>query len=132
MRDHVNKTLFFAFVALALAFAGCTQPQMQPSPSITPTVKPSGLPAAGGGLEAVTVQIKDFAFSPEEITIKRGTTVKWINLDSVGHTATADNGGFDSGLLAQNQDWGRNFDSPGVFEYHCVPHPNMKAKIIVE
>jgi type IV pilus assembly protein PilB len=35
--------------------------------------------------------IKNFSFKPANITIKRGTKVKWINKDSAAHTATANN-----------------------------------------
>ena len=89
----------------------------------------------GGGNGAAagkTVSMQNFAFSPAEITIKKGDTVKWTNLDSVAHTVTSDDGEFDSGLLGQNASWSRTFNEAGTFEYHCTPHPYMKAKIIVE
>jgi len=89
----------------------------------------------GGGNGAAagkTVSMQNFAFSPAEITIKKGDTVKWTNLDSVAHTVTSDDGEFDSGLLGQNASWSRTFNEAGTFEYHCTPHPNMTAKIIVE
>ena len=35
------------------------------------------------------VVIKNFSFNPANITIKRGTKVRWINRDSTTHTATA-------------------------------------------
>lgn len=82
--------------------------------------------------QTYTINIQNFAFSPAELTIKKGDTVKWINLDSVQHTATSDKEKFDSGLLSQNSSWSRTFNEAGIFEYHCTPHPYMKAKIIVE
>ena len=85
-----------------------------------------------GAVAGKTVSMQNFAFGPAEITIKKGDTVKWKNLDSVAHTVTSDNGKFDSGMLSQNASWSRTFNEAGTFEYHCTPHPNMKAKIIVQ
>ncbi|MBI2529786.1 MAG: cupredoxin family copper-binding protein [Candidatus Diapherotrites archaeon] len=85
-----------------------------------------------GAAAGKTVSMQNFAFGPAEITIKKGDTVKWTNLDSVAHTVTSDDGAFDSGLLSQNASWSKTFNEAGTFEYHCTPHPYMKAKIIVE
>ncbi|MBI2529785.1 MAG: cupredoxin family copper-binding protein [Candidatus Diapherotrites archaeon] len=79
-----------------------------------------------------TINIQNFAFSPAQLTIKRGDSIIWTNLDSVAHTATSDTGAFDSGALGKNASWIRTFNEAGTFEYHCTPHPYMKAKIIVE
>ena len=46
------------------------------------------------------VDIRDFAFSPRTVEIRVGDTVTWTNRDTVAHTATAQNGSFDTGLLA--------------------------------
>jgi len=78
------------------------------------------------------VEIKDYAFSPSTITIKKGDSIKWTNQDSVGHTATSDNSLFDSGTLNKNKDYTFTFNQAGTFNYHCTPHPYMKGKIIVE
>ena len=82
--------------------------------------------------ESYAVSMQNFAFSPAELTIKKGGTVVWTNLDSVAHTVTSDNGAFDSGLLNQNSLWSKTFNEAGTFEYHCTPHPYMKARIIVQ
>ncbi len=114
--------LLFALVILPFLLFGCVS---------------NGNDSGNGGDGAstgktYTVNIQNFAFSPAEITIKKGDTVKWTNLDSVSHTVTSDNGKFDSGLLSQNASWSRTFSEAGTFEYHCTPHPYMTAKIIVE
>jgi len=77
-----------------------------------------------------TVIIENYKFQPEEITIKSGETVTWINKDSVKHTATGDT--FDSGLLAKDESFQQTFDTAGTYNYICTPHPYMKAKVIVE
>jgi plastocyanin len=61
-----------------------------------------------------TVVIQNFRFKPAHITIKRGTRVRWINKDSVKHTATANNGrSFDSGLLRKGQRYSHTFKRGG-------------------
>jgi plastocyanin len=90
------------------------------------------MPAGGArAQEAVSVSIHDFTFDPGTITIQPGTTVTWTNNDSATHTATADDGSFDSGNLATGQSFSMTFDTPGTYTYHCAIHPNMTATIVV-
>jgi len=79
-----------------------------------------------------TVVIQNFSFKPAQITIKRGTKVRWINKDSAPHTATANNGrSFDSGRLDKGQSYTHTFKSAGKKPYHCEIHPDMKGRITV-
>jgi plastocyanin len=80
-----------------------------------------------------TLLIKNFSFKPANITIKRGTKVRWINKDSTAHTATANNGrSFDSGRLGKGQSYTHTFKSVGKKPYHCEIHPDMKGTITVK
>jgi plastocyanin len=80
-----------------------------------------------------TVSIQDFSFKPANITIKRGTKVRWINKDSTAHTATANNGrSFDSGRLGPGQRYTHTFKRTGKKPYHCEIHPHMKGRITVK
>ncbi len=87
---------------------------------------------AGKVMAANTVEIKDFAFSPPSLTVKAGTTVTFANKDVTGHSATADDNSFDTGVLGQGESGTVTFGKPGTFGFHCTPHPNMKGTIIVE
>ncbi|HZG56638.1 cupredoxin family copper-binding protein [Paenibacillus sp.] len=78
------------------------------------------------------VEIVDFAFSPERLEIQAGDTVVFVNKDAVGHTATADDGSFDTGMLKQDEKSSVVFDKAGEFSYICTPHPGMKAVIVVK
>jgi plastocyanin len=79
-----------------------------------------------------TVLIQNFSFKPAQITIKRGTKVRWINKDSTTHTATANNGrSFDSGRLRPGQRYTHTFKSAGKKSYHCEIHTDMKGTITV-
>jgi plastocyanin len=80
----------------------------------------------------VAVTILNFRFTPPEITIPAGTTIRWTNQDGPTHTVTSDTAGiFDSHDLATNQSFSFTFNTPGTFTYHCAIHPTMMGKIIV-
>jgi plastocyanin len=77
------------------------------------------------------VLIQGFKFKPANITIKRGTKVIWINMDSTQHTATANKGAFNSGLLRKGERYSHRFKSTGKKWYHCKPHPFMRGSVTV-
>jgi plastocyanin len=79
-----------------------------------------------------TVVIKNFMFSPMELTVKAGSTVTWKNLDGEPHTVVNDAGMFRSAALDQNDTYQFKFDKPGVYKVFCGIHPNMKETITVQ
>lgn len=79
------------------------------------------------------VRIKGSTFTPSLLNVKMGDTVKWTNWDSMSHTVTSDTGNeLDSELLSKDGSYSHVFSVPGTYNYHCTPHPYMKARIIVE
>lgn len=77
--------------------------------------------------------IRDYEFVPASVTVAPGTEVSWINcgpLDS--HTSTADDGAWNSPLLAPGGVYTREFGTAGTFEYHCAPHPFMEGSVVVQ
>ena len=94
---------------------------------IVPPPAPWPHPCPRSRTEAVA--IKDFAFSPASLDIGIGTTVTWTNEDSTQHTATAGDGSFDSGALAQGDTFSQTFDTAGTFDYVCKIHPNMPVTV---
>lgn len=83
------------------------------------------------GTDRVIIEIRFFDFGPRDLTIKKGTTITWINLDDVVHTATSDTAIWDSGDIAAQKSWSRAFNEVGTYSYHCTPHPFMLGKITV-
>ena len=80
----------------------------------------------------VSVDIRNFAFSPSTLTIKAGTKVTWTNNDSVSHTVTSDSGSLlDSPVLSPGESFSFTFNSAGSLSYHCKIHPMMKASVAV-
>jgi plastocyanin len=71
------------------------------------------------------------AFDPASITITTGDTVEWTNRMSVPHTVTADDGGFDSGNIQENQTFSHAFCASGTVNYHCKIHRFMRGSIAV-
>ena len=89
--------------------------------------------AQGAAAETVEVTILDYKFTPPKLTIKAGTTVKWINAEkrtthSVFFSGPA---GFESERFFPGESWQRTFDQPGSYPYGCGPHPEMKGLIEV-
>jgi plastocyanin len=44
-------------------------------------------------------------FDPAQMTANAGDTIEWKNEDIFSHTVTANDGSFDSGLIAPGQSW---------------------------
>lgn len=82
---------------------------------------------------ANTVEIKDMAFTPASITVKKGTTVTWTNKDGVEHDVVETDGktGPKSDLLANGKSYSFTYDTVGTFAYHCSVHPSMTGTVIV-
>jgi plastocyanin len=79
------------------------------------------------------VNIKSFAFTPANITVKKGTTVTWTNNDSVAHTVTESDS--QNGPKSANIDPGKTFvftfDNPGTYHYMCSIHTEMTGTVTV-
>jgi LPXTG-motif cell wall-anchored protein len=92
-----------------------------------PASEPKALAAASG-----SVTIADFDFTPATITVSQGDTVTWNNNGPTPHSATANDGSFDTGILKKGQTSSHTFNQAGTFSYFCKPHPFMKATVVVQ
>jgi plastocyanin len=79
----------------------------------------------------VPVTITDYTFSPATIVVHPGDKVTWSNGDSVPHTATARNGGFDTGTIDPGASASVTFRKPGQYAYRCAIHPDMVGEVDV-
>lgn len=95
---------------------------------------PAALPSSGSSPAAQgnAVAIVDFGFEATSVTVKVGATVTWTNTGSASHTATADDGSFDSKSLAGGKAFSQTFATAGTFAYHCAIHPTMKGTVVVQ
>jgi len=81
---------------------------------------------------APSVHIDNFTFTPQEITITRGTTLTWVNDDDIPHAIAATNKAFRSKTMDTEQKFSFTFTEPGTYEYFCSLHPHMQGKVIVK
>jgi plastocyanin len=78
-----------------------------------------------------SVVIKNFAFSPSTLTVRKGSTVTWTNDGGVGHTVSATDRSFTSRELQHGATFQFTFDTPGSHAYICAIHPDMMGTITV-
>jgi plastocyanin len=81
---------------------------------------------------ADAIEIVDFEFAPEEITVPAGTTITFTNQDSAAHTATADDSSFDTKELGKGDSAQATFEEPGTYTYYCRFHVFMKGTVEVK
>ncbi len=80
------------------------------------------------------VIMQGLEFKPKKLTVKKGSTVNWKNLDDAKHNIVFDSGpksGTEGELFGKGQSYSMTFDQTGTYEYHCRPHPYMKGVIEV-
>jgi plastocyanin len=82
--------------------------------------------------EVHTVTIAEMRFTPQTLRVARGDLVVWVNKDIVPHTATSEEGGFDSKTIASNASWTFRARKTGKFDYICTLHPTMKAVLQIK
>ncbi|MEW6604606.1 MAG: multicopper oxidase domain-containing protein [Thermoproteota archaeon] len=81
-------------------------------------------------------------YNPSATTVKKGSTITWINNDSAPHTATAassnseqqgdDDVAFDSGIIGPENTAKTTINvEPGTYDYYCTLHPYMKGQLTV-
>ena len=79
-----------------------------------------------------TIEIKDFAFNPQTITVKSGQTITWINRDEEPHTVVSVEKQFKkSTALDTDQTFTITTGAPGTYTYFCSVHPKMTGTIVV-
>jgi plastocyanin len=66
------------------------------------------------------------------VRVSAGTTITWTNDGDIPHTATAQNGAWDTGELAGGQSASITMDQPGTYNYSCIPHPWMYGQVVVQ
>lgn len=86
---------------------------------------------SGDAVRSVKVEIVDFAYDPDPVTIEEGGKVIWQNEDSEPHTATAEDGSFDTGTLEEGKLKSESFKEPGTYAYICSIHPDMQGTVEV-
>jgi plastocyanin len=101
--------------ALILSLSACNGFPFRTQPQGTETVTVTAEVISG----RTNVILQDNAFHPQQLTVKVGTTITWVNKDPAFHSVIADDDLFRSGLLAIGQPFSFTFDQPGTYLYYC-------------
>jgi plastocyanin len=83
---------------------------------------------------AVTVDVKEYAFTPSAVTITVGQSVCWANTGNMTHTVTQGSAGqipLFNGNLPAGQTFVFTINVAGTFGYHCNNHSNMTGTVMV-
>ncbi|HVX30417.1 MAG TPA: cupredoxin domain-containing protein [Nitrolancea sp.] len=78
-----------------------------------------------------TIELGDFYYSPQTLTIPAGTKVVWTVSAQQPNTVTADDGSWDSGILNHGAIFAHQFNTPGTYHYHSRYYVWMHGTIIV-
>jgi plastocyanin len=89
--------------------------------------------SATAGSKVNKIEIKDFAFNPQKITVKSGEKITWVNRDEEPHTVVSVEKQFKkSPALDTDQEFTVTAGAPGTYSYFCSVHPKMTGTIVVE
>lgn len=86
---------------------------------------------SGEAQKSEKVQIVEFTYEPDPVIVQAGGKVIWQNEDTAPHTATADDGSFDTGIIEKGKLGSATFKEPGTFTYFCEVHPTMHGTVEV-
>ena len=83
--------------------------------------------------EVVEVGIARMQFEPQQLKVRPGTTVKWVNNEKrTSHSILFEQEGMpESERFFPGESWQRTFEKPGVYSYRCGPHPEMTGTVEV-
>ncbi|HET7843287.1 MAG TPA: plastocyanin/azurin family copper-binding protein [Xanthomonadales bacterium] len=81
----------------------------------------SSLAAAPLGAATIDVQVRNFRFVPNDVTINVGDTVRWTNVDGV-HNVVADDNSFRNNVGSEGWVFSRTFNAAGTVRYYCEVH----------
>jgi plastocyanin len=133
-----TKALLAAvLVALSIAFAACgagssdssTAPQN--GDGTTSEATESEPAPSGQAARSEKVEIVEFTYGPDPVVVQVGGKVTWLNQDAAPHTATADDGSFNTGILAHGKLKSETFKQAGTYTYFCEIHPTMHGTVEV-
>jgi plastocyanin len=103
-------------IAMLLLFAGSSR------------VKAADQPSAAN----VQVNIDNFVFGPQTVTVPVGATVTWTNKDDIPHTTVSTDGVFKSKVMDTDEKFTYTFTKAGTYSYYCSVHPKMTGKVVVQ
>jgi len=132
---RTELVLWWVVITLGLVTYGLWNGGSRQAPQPTTVTGPQNAPAAPAA-KTITVDIVNKDFKPKELQIEAGTVVIWKNTEG-RHTVTADDGSFDSPIMAPGEEFRQTFSHAGKIQYFCKLHGaagghNMAGTITVK
>jgi len=91
----------------------------------------AGAVAHAGSPQELTIRMQKESFVPANASVAAGTRITWINGDTIPHSVTAGDNGFDSGAVLPGKSFQWTATTTGAIAYHCIFHPSMTAVLTV-
>jgi len=130
-----KSLLTAALVVLSLGLVACggsgsdsTSSESETAPAESTESEPA---PSGEAAKAEKVEIVEFSYEPDPVVVQVGGKVTWQNEDTAPHTATADDGSFDTDTIDKGKTGSATFKQAGTFTYFCEIHPTMHGTVEV-
>lgn len=136
MRATIRPTVLAVAVLTLAACAGETSSPLTDDTPVGQTATETR-PDDDGATGPAAVDIDDFRFAPETITVPVGSEITWTNQDATAHTVTAGSeqeprtDDVDLDVTAQGDTVSSTFAAPGTYDYFCELHPFMQGTVEV-
>jgi len=135
-----------AVFLLTLLVCGCTQPgggTPTPAPTTAPPVRtlstiatitatliPVPTKVQTATVSDNTISILDDSFDPNVMTVKAGSTVRWVNLGTATQRIKFADGSV-SQLMSTSQSWSKIFNDPGIYQYSSAVNTRLQGTVKV-
>ena len=118
---------------LVLALSACGSDDTSTATPAAPGAEGGTAGAGGAGTATDKVQVKDFAYKPQSITVKAGTAVTWSFDDDSDHNVEGVGGSEleKSPDLKGGKPYSFTFTKPGTNDYKCGIHNYMTGTVVV-
>jgi plastocyanin len=129
-----NSLILFVVLGLAVAI-GVLRAHASPSSAAAPNLAAVPTPTTPPPRDTVYMvggSNSNPAFVPATVTVSVGQKVTFVDRDTVDHSATATNGGFDTGVLGPGESKSVTFPKPGTYDYSDILQSNMSGQVVVK
>jgi plastocyanin len=136
MTRRYSVTLLLVLVFTAAAFAGTIEGKVSPGKAVVYVDAIAGKTFPAPAAKPVMDQ-KGLVFTPHLMVVQQGTTVEFLNSDTVQHNvfwpsiSGNKKEGHNLGTWPKGEKKAFKFDTPGVVPLLCNVHPEMSGYIVV-
>ena len=96
------------------------------------TAPAAAAPASHGKTKTIEIKVNEMSFSPAMVTAHVGDTISWVNVGTIPHTVTANDGTFDKTPIAPGERFNWVVNKTGSINYVCSYHPGMGAMLMLK